>query len=68
MSEPLVLVEKDGKKLRVHPSTVESHQRAGWHVAQSEPEAAAEGAEGGKKGKKSKEQSAEGNPAEESPS
>ena len=59
MSAPLILVEKDGKKLRVHPSTVAAHVKAGWRVVEAEAESAAEAAEGGNKGKKNRQEQAE---------
>lgn len=30
--DELVLVEKDGEQLRVHPSCVKAHADAGWKV------------------------------------
>ncbi len=32
MADIFVEVEKDGEHLIVHPSTVDSHKRAGWKV------------------------------------
>jgi hypothetical protein len=36
MSEKLVLMEKDGEKLEVHPTCVEAHELAGWKKAKKE--------------------------------
>lgn len=49
----LVAMEKNGQKLRVHPSTVAAHQRAGWVLLPAQPEPDAEeparGSEGDEK-------------------
>jgi hypothetical protein len=34
MADKLVLMEKDGEQLRVHPTTVEAHKAVGWKVVE----------------------------------
>ena len=49
----LVLVQKDGELLEVHPTTVKAHEAAGWKVVYEAAEDVAEPDEkpaGGKKG------------------
>lgn len=38
MSDELVLMQKDGVELEVHPTTVEAHKAAGWKVVESVPD------------------------------
>lgn len=41
-STGLILMEKNGEQLEVHPTTVESHKLAGWKVMESAPQKEAE--------------------------
>lgn len=36
MAEKLVLMVKDGEKLKVHPSCVKAHEAVGWKRAKEE--------------------------------
>ncbi len=33
----LVLVEKDGEQIEVHPGTLENHKQLGWKVVEQQP-------------------------------
>jgi hypothetical protein len=41
----LILVEKDGEQIRVHPLSLENHKQLGWKVVE-EPAVSVETAEG----------------------
>lgn len=51
MSEELILVEKDGAQIRVHPGTLENHKQLGWMVVEETAKAASEETPEPKKGK-----------------
>lgn len=34
--DELILVEKDGEQIRVHPLALEDHKRLGWKVVEKE--------------------------------
>ena len=50
--DELILVEKDGEQIRIHPLALEDHKRLGWKVV--EEKAAATEAEAEPKGKAAK--------------
>jgi len=37
MTDELILVEKNGERMRVHPGTLENHQQLGWTVVDEAP-------------------------------
>ena len=41
MSDELILIEKDGERIRVHPGTLENHKQLGWTVVEEAAEPAA---------------------------
>jgi hypothetical protein len=55
MADELILVEKDGEQIRIHPDALADHQRLGWVVAivvWTKLEVAEQIASGGKPGKR----------------
>ena len=36
MSDALILVEKDGEQIAVHPDALADHQRLGWKIVSAE--------------------------------
>lgn len=39
MSDKLILVEKDGQQISIHPGTLENHKQLGWIVVDEAPSA-----------------------------
>lgn len=56
-SDELILVEKDGEQIRIHPLALEDHKRLGWKVVEAEVPAEAE-SEKESKGKAAKSKAA----------
>lgn len=57
MKDEMILVEKNGEQIRVHPDALADHQRLGWKIVEGEsvsvetPEAKPEAKPGKKTGK-----------------
>ena len=45
MDDELILIEKDGEQIRVHPGTLENHLSLGWKKVEPAEEVAEEPAE-----------------------